>query len=116
MTPDQREALVDRVREACEREDARALVRLFSPDAVLLADTGGDLVLPVRAAHGPDVVPRLLEAVAGTALLVQQANGTCALVARREDRVVCIVSFGFEGGAITRVWVTLSPLKLRRWN
>jgi hypothetical protein len=116
MTPAQRDALVHRVLVVCEHPDAPALQALLSPHVVALIDTGGDVIASTTPITGPAVADRLLAAVAATELAVQQVNGACALVARRADRVVAIVSFGFQGTEITRVWITLSPLKLRHWN
>jgi hypothetical protein len=116
MTPDPRDAVVQRVRAACEHPDAPALEALLQPHAVALIDTGGDVIASTRPITGADVVPLLLDTVAGASLTVQPVNGACAIVARRADRVVAIVSFGLEGEAIARVWITLSPLKLRGWN
>ena len=116
MTPDPRDAVVQRVRAACEHPDARALEALLPPSVVALIDSGGDVIASTRPITGSDVVPRLLDTLAGASLTVQPVNGVCAIVARRAERVVAIVSFGFEGETITRVWITLSPLKLRGWN
>ena len=116
LPPGERDALVERVLHACELRDAPALHSLLSPDVVALIDTGGDLIASTWPLTGTEVVPRLLDALAGADLTAHPVNGVCAIVARRGIRVTCIVSFGFEGDAIARVWITLSPLKLRRWN
>lgn len=112
----ERHAIVQQVLEACERTDVPALHTLLSPDVVALVDTGGDLIASTWPLTGAEVVPRLLEAIDGLSLSAQQVNGVAAIVGRRGIRVVCIVSFGFEGAGVARVWITLSPLKLRRWN
>ena len=112
----ERDAVVHEIRLACEREDAPTLHTQLAPDVVALIDTGGDLIASTWPLTGDEVVPRLLDALDGAGLSVQQVNGVCAIVARRGERVSCIVSFGFEGNRIARVWITLSPLKLRRWN
>jgi len=116
LPPGERDAVVHQVRDACERRDVPSLHSLLSPEVVALIDTGGDLIASTWPLTGDEVVPRLLDALDGAGLSVQQVNGVCAIVARRGERVSCIVSFGFEGNRIARVWITLSPLKLRRWN
>lgn len=116
MNPE-REALVTAVAEACERTDARALAALLHPGAVALIDSGGDLIaetLPITGAER--VATELLAVVSGAALAVQPVNGVTGLVVRRGIRVVGIVAFDVDAGLVTRVWITLNPLKLQRWN
>lgn len=113
----ERDALVTRVREACERTDARALAELLHPGVVALIDSGGDLIAETLPVSGADrVIPGLLDLVAGASLATQPVNGVTGLVARRGIRVVGIVAFDVEDGCVTKVWVTLNPLKLLRWN
>lgn len=115
IPPGEREATVRRIHAACEHPDAGAL-RALLPRALALVDTGGDLPAPTDPVTGPDVARRLIDVLAGADLVVQPVNGACAIVARRSGRVTAIVSFGFDGADVDRVWITLSPLKLRRWN
>lgn len=116
LPQEERDAIIHQVLHACERADALTLHTLLPPHVVALIDTGGDLIASTWPLTGAEVVPRLLGALDGAVLSAQQVNGVSAIVARRGIRVACIVSFGFEGDSITRVWITLSPLKLRRWN
>jgi len=117
LPPGERDAIVHRVRVACELADAPALRSLLTPDVVALVDSGGDLPVATHpvAGAGP-VADTVLAALAGAGVTEQQVNGVCALVARRAGRVVGIVSLEISDGAVARVWITLSPLKLRRWN
>ena len=109
--------VVHGVRLACERADDPTLRTLLSPDVVALVDAGGDLIAPTRPVSGVSAVAgTMLTTLAGADLAEQQVNGVCALVARRGDRVVGIVSLAVRDGLVTRVWITLSPLKLQRWN
>jgi RNA polymerase sigma-70 factor (ECF subfamily) len=113
----ERDALVTRVREACERTDAPALAALLHPGVVALIDSGGDLIAETLPVTGADrVIPELLGAVAGAGVTVQAVNGVDGLVVRRGIRVVAIVAFDVADYRVTRVWITLNPLKLRRWN
>lgn len=112
-----RESLVARVAEACERTDARALAALVHTDAVALIDSGGDVIAQTLPVSGADrVTAELLALAAGAATTVQAVNGVTGLVVRRGIRVVGIVAFDVEGDCLTRVWITVNPLKLRRWN
>jgi RNA polymerase sigma-70 factor (ECF subfamily) len=115
-----REAVVHGCRLASEREDAAALATLLHPDVVAVTDGGGDVIAPAVELRGRDeVVPELLANLAmrtGARVSEQQVNGAPALVVRRASRVVAIVSFGIDDGYVTRVWITRSPGKLRRWN
>ena len=115
LPPGEREATVRRIHAACEHPDAEAL-RALLPRAVALMDTGGDLPASTEPVTGIGVARRLLDLLTGADLVVQPVNGACAIVARRSGRVTAIVSFGFDGAEVDRVWITLSPLKLRRWN
>ena len=109
--------VVHGVRLACERADAPTLSTLLSPDVVALIDTGGDLLASTRPLVGvADVGDALLSTLGDADVTEQQVNGVCALVARRGDRVIGIVSLAVRDGLVTRVWITLSPLKLQRWN
>ena len=109
--------VVHGVRLACERADAPTLHTLLSPDVVALVDTGGDVIAPTRPVSGVSAVAdTMLATLAGADLAEQQVNGVCALVARRGERVVAIVSLAVSHDLVTRVWITLSPLKLQRWN
>ena len=117
LPPGERDAVVHDLRLACERTDAPALHTLLSPDVVALVDTGGDLLAPTRPLEGVAAVADALLATLSTAdVTEQQVNGVRALVARRGGRVVAIVSLEVAHGRAIRVWITLSPLKLQRWN
>ena len=113
----EREALVTRVREACERADAPALAALLHPGVVALVDSGGDLIAETLPVSGADrVIPELLGVVAGGSVAEQAVNGVGGLVVRRGIRVIAIVAFDVADECVTRVWITVNPLKLRRWN
>lgn len=116
MTAD-RDAVVRAVRVACERPDAPAAAALLAPGAVAWVDSGGDVPAELLPVDDPERIAQLLlSALAGAALAEHQVNGLCALVGRRDGRVTAIVSLDVRAGAVNRVWITLSPLKLRRWN
>ena len=109
--------VVRAVRQACERGDAQTLHALLEPGVEALVDTGGDLIAPTRPVSGVEAVAdTMLATLAGCELAEQQVNGEAALVARRGDRVVGIVSLAVRDDLVTTVWITLSPLKLQRWN
>jgi len=113
----ERDAVIHEIRLACERTDAPTLHTLLSPDVVALIDTGGDLLASTRPLVGvTDVGDALLTTLGNADVTEHQVNGVCALVARRGGRVVGIVSLEVRDGMAVRVWITLSPLKLQRWN
>lgn len=112
-----REAIVHRVRVACEMADAGSLVSLLAPDVSALVDTGGDVIASTTPLHGTDAVgAALLELCAGASVAEQRVNAAPAMVVRRGGRVVAVVSVDVMAGLVQRVWVTRSPQKLQRWN
>lgn len=115
-----REMIVHDLRIAAADEDVVALARLFHPDVIALTDSAGDVIAPAGALCGRDeVIPEAIANLSlrsGAEVMEQRVNGAPGLVVRQAGRVVAIVNFGVEGGAITQVWITRSPQKLRRWN
>ncbi|MDH6182424.1 hypothetical protein M2152_002606 [Microbacteriaceae bacterium SG_E_30_P1] len=112
-----REAIVHRLRLACELTDAASLTSLLAPDVAALVDSGGDIPAPTRPLHGTDAVTAaLLELCGGASVTEQWVNAAPAVVVRRGVRVVAVVSVEVRESLVRRVWVTRSPQKLQRWN
>ena len=113
----ERDALLGSVRVACDAADAPALARLLHPSVVALVDGGGDVIaetLPVTGRSA--VVAELLRVLDGATLSAQPVNGVAGLIARRGRRVTAIIAIDVGHDLVTRVWITLNPLKLLRWN
>ncbi len=112
-----RDTIVHEVRLACERGDTPTLRLLLAPFVVAFIDSGGDVIAQTRPVTGVDRVIHELSALVDAAeVSEQQVNGVRALVARRANHVVGIASMDIADDLVTRVWITVSPLKLQRWN
>ncbi|MBD0674011.1 hypothetical protein BU198_25680 [Streptomyces sp. CBMA156] len=59
-TPEERDAAVCGVREACAAQDPQRLLVLLAPDVTAFFDGGGKVRAPVRPVHGPHRVARSL--------------------------------------------------------
>ena len=117
--PQQRRALAARFLAAARGGDMDGLVALLAPDAVLVGDGGGE----ARAIPGPMVgaarVARALMTFVGLAIewgltvepvLVNGQPGYRSLAP--DGRLVNIVSFDVEGGAVQRIHSIVNPDKL----
>ncbi|MEU6548503.1 RNA polymerase sigma factor SigJ [Streptomyces sp. NPDC046859] len=111
--------VVRRVKEAWEKKDIAALVRVLDPAAVMTADGGGVVGTVLRPVEGHARIAQYMVAIAdkaaGLELLERSVNGTPGLVARRAGAVVTVASFEVVDGSVTRIWVVRNPEKLRPW-
>jgi uncharacterized protein YbjT (DUF2867 family) len=114
-----REALVHRLRLAATRGDRATLRALLHVEAIALVDSGGDVIAPTAAITGRDAVAdELIALLAPTSGSVTEhpVNAAPALIVRAGGRVVAIMGMSVSDESVTRVWITRSPQKLRRWN
>ncbi|MFC5212522.1 hypothetical protein [Streptomyces coerulescens] len=114
------DAVVRAVRQACVREDERALASLLAADAAAFFDGGGKVRAPVRPVEGDVPVARslltLLARHPRTTLDTHAVNGRTGLVLRYGRQVAAVISLDVVGRHVVHVWVTLNPDKLRTWN
>ena len=114
---DERDTLIREIGRACELGDVSAIHHLLHPAVVALVDSGGDLIAETEPVFGViEVAQQLLELCHGTSVAAQDINGVLALVVRRALRVTGVIAFDTTAEQVTHVWITLNPLKLRRWN
>ncbi|WP_382303975.1 sigma factor-like helix-turn-helix DNA-binding protein [Herbiconiux sp. UC225_62] len=118
--PDRHRSVVLALLSAVEEKDAIAVCRLLHDDVIALVDTGGTAEVAPAPVSGAEKVARLLIALSGltppVTVSAQSVNGRLGLVARREGRVVGVVSLSVAADAIRDIWIVLAPEKLARWN
>jgi RNA polymerase sigma-70 factor (TIGR02957 family) len=110
--------VVDRFLAALRTGDLQALLDVLAPDAVLVADGGGEVAAVRRPVVGRDRVATLLsrfrtmapEAVVGTVWLNGALAGRIDLGGELDTAVSMVV----EDGWITRIYAIRNPHKLAR--
>ncbi|WP_327398155.1 sigma-70 family RNA polymerase sigma factor family protein [Streptomyces phaeochromogenes] len=119
-TPQQRNAVVLTVRQACATEDAPLLASLLAPDATAFYDGGGKVRAPTGPVHGNlEVARSLLTLVAPhphITLHTHSVNGHTGIVVRYDHQVAAVISLDIAGHQAVQIWATLNPDKLRSWN
>lgn len=119
-TPQQRDAVVLTVRQACATEDAPLLASLLAPDATAFYDGGGKVRAPTGPVHGNLQVARSLLALVALrpriTLHTHSVNGRTGIVVRYDRRVAVVISLDIDSRHVVQVWVTLNPDKLLSWN
>ncbi|HEU5024218.1 MAG TPA: hypothetical protein VFV01_04800 [Spirillospora sp.] len=112
--------VVRRFAAACGAGDTAALKDVLAGDAMVVSDGGGKVRAAAHPAHGADAVARFMTALlAGrprTGVTVRSVNGRTGLLLHRTGRAVAVVGVSTAGPAVTAVWITLNPDKLRRWH
>ncbi|HEX4831738.1 MAG TPA: RNA polymerase sigma factor SigJ [Trebonia sp.] len=122
QSPDAARAGVVRAfKVAWEAKDIEALLGLLDPDAVALADGGGQVVAFLDPIAGAGAVARAWIEIArrappGLAFLERTVNGQPGLVAQQDGVTVTVLAFDIDGPRIRRIWVVRNPDKLRRWT
>ncbi|MCX3287860.1 RNA polymerase sigma factor SigJ [Streptomyces sp. NEAU-H22] len=111
--------VVRHVKQAWEKKDVAALVRLLDPAAVMTADGGGNVGAVLRPVEGGTRIAQYMVAIAdrapGLELLERSVNGMPGLVAQRAGVVMTVAAFDVSDGRVTRIWAVRNPEKLRPW-
>lgn len=119
-TPEQQDAVVCEVREACTLQDPERLMAALAQDVTAFFDGGGKVRAQVRPAHGREKVARslltLLAPRPRTTVDPHSVNGRTGLVVRYDRRVAAVISLDLAGPQVVQVWVVVNPDKLRPWN
>ena len=114
------EDLVRALRDAWDAGDESVLRRLLHPRATFVVDSGGQVPAPVRPVRGSAGVAAAMRRAAadltGAELAEVRVNGQPGLAFRDLGRVVAVIGIGLHGQRIRRVWMTVNPSKLTRWN
>ncbi|PHV66662.1 RNA polymerase sigma-70 factor [Williamsia muralis] len=119
VSPDESRVALQAFQHAVETGDLQELVDLLAPDVVLLGDGGGVKKAVVRPIVGSDRVARLLAvglpriegSVSTERVLI---NGSPALIVSIDGQIDNAVSFRFDEGKITGLYVVRNPEKLSR--
>jgi RNA polymerase sigma-70 factor, ECF subfamily len=111
--------LLDRFLAAAREGDVDRLIGMLSQDAELWTDSGGEAVAARNVLRSADHVARFLVGVArkgaGVQLTRALVNGTPGIVVANPDEVVATFTVELDEQArIRRVFVVVSPSKLRR--
>lgn len=106
-------------KRAWEAQDIGALVGLLDPDAVMVADGGGQVRAALRPIEGAAAIARYAVDLAllapGLTLSERTVNGRAGIVAQREGSTAAVIAFAVADGRITRIWAVRNPEKLRPW-
>ncbi|MCS5718406.1 hypothetical protein N1027_09680 [Herbiconiux sp. CPCC 205763] len=118
--PDRHRTVVLDLLSAVEAKNVGRVRELLHDDVIALVDTGGTADVAPAPIGDAERVARLLVALAGLSPAVtvtaQPVNDRLGIVARRDGRVVGVVSVSVAADAIRDIWIVLAPDKLRRWN
>ncbi|MFB2597018.1 sigma factor-like helix-turn-helix DNA-binding protein [Herbiconiux sp. P17] len=118
--PDRHRTVVLDLLSAAEAKNVGRVRQLLHDDVIALVDTGGRADVAPAPFGGAEKVARLLVALAGLSpaltVTAQPVNDRLGIVARRDGRVVGVVSVSVAADAIRDIWIVLAPDKLRRWN
>jgi RNA polymerase sigma factor (sigma-70 family) len=107
-------------KRAWEVGDIDALLGLLDPDAIAIADGGGQVPAALAPLEGREQIGRYFMAiasnVAGMNLLERTVNGQPGLVGLQDGAIVTVFAFDIAGDRITRIWAVRNPDKLRPWT
>jgi len=115
--PEQQRRLIESFVAAVVNGDVGTLRNVLAQDVVALADGGGKTFAAKRPVHGADAVAKLFVGIvskfgAGVEASIEEVNGELALVGRRDDTIVSIGMFSFDGDRITEIVSIVNPDKL----
>lgn len=106
--------------QATRTGEVAPLLKFLAPDVELRSDGGGIVSAARNVVSGADKVARFLLGIGAknphlTAEEWQFGDGL-GLVFRDGDRVHSVMNLHVEAGAITQLWIVLSPAKLTYWR
>lgn len=120
-TPETRQRLVREFLTAIERGDVEPLVHVLAEDMIWWADGGGKVYASPYPQEGRERIVRLLRGLARLApsqypdlrLAVAAINGAAGVLAWSGETLIAAFGFEVAGDRITKVYIVLSPDKLR---
>ena len=104
--------------EAAQNGDLSRLMKLFSPDAVLLSDGGGKVRAALNPIHGADAIARFVTGVVKKNLppdavhAPAEVNGQPAFVTWIRGQRASVTVLDIRDGLIRHVFVVVNPEKL----
>jgi RNA polymerase sigma factor (sigma-70 family) len=105
---------------AWDAGDIDAILGLLDPDAVAIADGGGQVPAALVPIEGREQIARYFMEIASRVtsmnLLERTVNGQPGLVGLQDGVIVTVFAFDIAGDRITRIWAVRNPDKLRPWT
>ena len=114
-----RAEVVREFKQAWEAMDIEALLGVLDPDAVAIADGGGQVQAALEPRVGAETIARFLVDLGTLATLDLEerlVNGQPGLVGRQDGATVTVFAFEVAEDRITRIWAVRNPDKLGPWN
>ena len=114
-----RAEVVREFKQAWEAMDIEALLGVLDPDAVAIADGGGQVQAALEPRVGAETIARFLVdlgTLATVDLEERMVNGQPGLVGRQDGATVTVFAFEVAEDRITRIWAVRNPDKLGAWN
>ena len=112
--------IVREFKRAWEAGDIEALVGLLTPDAAVIADSGGLAPASLHPIEGAESIAHTCvevgRAAPGLTILERTVNGQPGLVSQQDGVTVTVFAFQFAGDRIARIWAMRNPEKLRPWT
>ena len=109
-------ALLEKFAQAMRSNDRDQMAALFTSDATFRGDGGGKVRATMRVVHGAEAIARFYAgfAVKHSQIVLRSAiiNGLPGLVGRVDGKPDTIMSFDYDGGRISAVYVVRNPDKL----
>lgn len=120
-TPDQEQALIAAFTGALTTGDTAGLMQVLTPDALWLADGGGQVPSALQPVKGADRIARMLVGLMqkspvppGTQVRPVRVNGLAGLLlSDANGRAFQTVAFEIAAGRIAAIYVVRNPQKLR---
>lgn len=120
VTPLQQRQVVESFFAACRSGDVATLIEKLDPDAVVVADGGGQVSAALNPVYGADRVARFLAGIfikwPEIEATLEDAHGETRMVLRRGAAVAGVATFRVTAGRISNVWLVLNPGKLETWT
>jgi RNA polymerase sigma-70 factor (ECF subfamily) len=119
-TPARQAEVVRDFRRAWMAQDIESLIGLLDPEAVAIADGGGQALAFLEPIEGGENIARRLAWLAGripAGLVIRESvvNGRPGLIAQLNGVTNTVYAFQVAGDRITRLWVVRNPEKLTFW-
>jgi RNA polymerase sigma-70 factor (ECF subfamily) len=112
--------IVREFKRAWEAGNIEALVGLLTPDAAVIADSGGLAPASLHPIEGAESIARtcvqVSRAAPSLAILERTVNGQPGLISQQDGVTVTVFAFQILDGRIARIWAMRNPEKLRPWT
>jgi RNA polymerase sigma factor (sigma-70 family) len=107
-------------KRAWDAGDISALLGLLDPDAIAIADGGGQVPAALVPIEGRERIAQYFMEIASRVtsmnLLERTVNGQPGLVGLQDGVIATVFAFDVADDRITRIWAVRNPDKLRPWT